>query len=374
MERGDLRTPRCITSVRRLLSRAVAAGLAPGASAAWGRGGVLEGEVAVGRAKVRPAPAATGPGVLYDLASLTKPLVVVPLFLLARRAGLVNLHTAVADVLPELGGAPVGRLPMERLLTHTAGLPAWLPLYALCRGERDRLVDALRGVVPEPEGDVVYSCVGYVMAGLVIERVLGMPLEDVFRTRIAAPLGLADELMYRPDPGRHAVAGGSEAPLAETALLRSLGMEDAVGFIPPQGAGEPDDGNARFLRGVAGNSGLFGTARAVLALASQFLAGSSRLFAPEEIELAVRNRTPGRAQDRGLGWQLASSPGCSAGPALSPSSVGHNGFTGTSVWVDPKSGCIAVLLTNRHHPAHRDIELHPLRRRFNTLVARCMTG
>jgi CubicO group peptidase (beta-lactamase class C family) len=92
------------------------------------------------------------------------------------------------------------------------------------------------------------------------------------------------------------------------------------------------------------------------------------LLTEDEIAAATRTRTPGLEQERGLAWQLASSPGCSAGPALAPEAFGHTGFTGTSLWIDPTRKLAMALLTNRVHPGHRSTDLHPLRRRFHQLV------
>jgi CubicO group peptidase (beta-lactamase class C family) len=129
----------------------------------------------------------------------------------------------------------------------------------------------------------------------------------------------------------------------------------------------PDDGNARFLGGVAGNAGLFGTVAGVLGMARAWLEPGLLLTA-DEIALATADRTAGLGQARGLGWQLAATPGCSAGSALSPSSFGHTGFAGASLWVDPTRGTALALLGNRVHPAHRPTDLHPLRRRFHRIV------
>ena len=130
----------------------------------------------------------------------------------------------------------------------------------------------------------------------------------------------------------------------------------------------PDDGNARFLGGIAGNAGLFGTALAVLTLAENYLPNRETLFSRSEILMVSHDRTRGLDANRGLGWQMATSPGCSAGSSLSRSSFGHTGFTGTSLWIDPEREMICILLTNRHHPQNRLRDLHPLRRRFHTLA------
>jgi len=129
-----------------------------------------------------------------------------------------------------------------------------------------------------------------------------------------------------------------------------------------------DDGNTRGLGGAAGNAGLFGTAAAVAALASEYLPGGGELVTGEEASLATAALTPGLEQLRGIGWQLAATPGCSAGPALAGSSFGHTGFSGTSAWVDAEAGAVLVLLANRLHPGGRTPDLHPLRRRFHALA------
>jgi CubicO group peptidase (beta-lactamase class C family) len=157
----------------------------------------------------------------------------------------------------------------------------------------------------------------------------------------------------------------------ERALLRE---QHLAGEPPPRLSGvlPCDDGNARGLGGVAGNAGLFGTAAAVARLASEYLPGGGELLTAEEAALATRSHTRGLGQERGLGWQLAATPGCSAGPALPPEAFGHTGFAGTSVWVDPGARTAFVLLANRLHPGGRTPDLHPLRRRFHCLASRTL--
>ena len=352
-----------------LIERGIAAGLFPGAAAAWGRAGRAPAVAAVGASRLRPRRVAAIPETRYDLASLTKPLVVAPLFLMAMREGRVKLETRADTFIPELNGTAVGNATMKRLLTHTSGLPAWHPLYAETRGDPSRLFDAFANISrPTPgDGSVVYSCLGYILLGKILERVFRSTLDRLFTERVARPLGLENESGFRPQMGP--VAGGSIAPDAEIELLRQMSRDDDIRFIPPLDEGLPDDGNARFLGGVAGNAGLFGTARAVFVLTSQFIEGASQLFSSEEILMATRDLTPeSPEQGRGLGWQLARSHGCSAGRTLPPTAFGHTGFTGTSVWADPASGLIAVFLSNRHHPGHRGVDLHPFRRRYNDLI------
>lgn len=360
------------SAVLRLVTRAIRAGMAPGMVAGW-----LDPHdsnprcVVAGAASVRPVAEEMTEDRWFDLASLTKVLVITPLVLIAFRNQDLSLETRVAQALPELDGTPLGERRIRHLLTHTSGLPAWAPLYAHGEGPDPgaaiRMLAGLR--VGEVRGEVVYSCPGFILLGLILERLAGMPLDVLFDRLVLAPLSLANEIGFRPGPGSPLVSG-ARSPGAERALMIERGLEPDR--IPETARGLPDDGNARFLGGVAGNAGLYGTIRGVLGLARAMHAPGA-LLTGEEIELATRNHTPGLGQARGLGWQLASSPGCSAGPSLSPGSYGHTGFTGTSLWIDPKRGLSMALLANRVHPGHRPTDLHPLRRRFHHLVVHAST-
>ncbi len=347
-------------AIIRLLSRALAAGMFPGVAAAWNRQTTVLGSAAV-RERLTSDH-------WFDLASLTKPLVTAPLASIAIREGALNLETRVGEVFSAADRAGMGSLTVHQLLTHSSGLPAWVPLYALAKGDPARALDCLFQIAPEagPGREVVYSCVGFLVLGQLLAEVFGEPLDRAFDRLVSGPLGLTDELGFCPDPGTRSLVAGSARPSVEQRMLEESGFDPAL--VPALAIHRPDDGNARFLGGVAGNAGLFGTVAGVVALAREFLVPHSRLFSASEISHLTRNHTPGCGQARGLGWQLATTPGCSAGPGLGPSAFGHSGFTGTSVWVDPAAEQVLVLLANRHHPAHRGVDLHPLRRRFHALA------
>ena len=360
------------SAVHRLLARAIRAGMAPGMVAGWLSPNDSDPRsVVAGHACVRPVAEKMTEDRWFDLASLTKVLVITPLVLVAFRNQDLTLETRVGQTLPELGGTTLGARRIRHLLTHTSGLPAWEPLYS--RGEHPdsgAVIRRLAGLrVGEVRGEVVYSCPGFILLGLILERLAGVPLDVLFERLVLGPLSLADEIGFRPGLGRPLVSG-AHIPGAEQALMIERGLEPDC--IPENPAGLPDDGNARFLGGVAGNAGLFGTMRGVLELA-RAAHTPGVLLTGDEIALATRDHTPGLGQARGLGWQLAASPGCSAGPALSPDSFGHTGFTGTSLWIDPKRGLSMALFSNRVHPGHRPTDLHPLRRRFHRLVVEACT-
>jgi CubicO group peptidase (beta-lactamase class C family) len=127
------------------------------------------------------------------------------------------------------------------------------------------------------------------------------------------------------------------------------------------------DGNAHFMDGVAGHAGLFSTARDVFRIANQFLAGS-QLLKPESLHWFSDNLTRGCDTSRSIGWILAETPGCSAGPSFPPHGLGHNGFTGGSLWMDPARRRVFILFTNRVHPHVDPIDMREIRQRFNALA------
>jgi len=352
------------TGVGGLLEGAVHAGLAPGLVALAVRSGGGGLSWFVGRRAV--GAGALDADTLFDLASLTKPLATTTLLLLARRDG-IGFETRLGDLLPELARSPWRGVTVAQCASHTAGFPAWEPLYAAGGAGPEAYLDALARLQPVGAAGerCVYSCPGFIALGLALERAAGTDIATLFRELVTVPLGLADELLFAP-PADASVAGGQREPFVERRLLAERGLAASP---PPAATGTVpcDDGNARGLAGAAGNAGLFGTAGAVAALAAEYLPGGGELITAEEAVLATAALTPGLAQLRGVGWQLAPTPGCSAGPALAATSFGHTGFTGTSVWVDPAAGAVLVLLANRLHPGGRVPDLHPLRRRFHAL-------
>jgi len=365
----DLRVEENRHPVRDLLGRLVNSGLAPGAVAGWGSPPSGLRMVAAGKAVLQPELEEVSEDTWFDLASLTKPLVTATLCLLAFRSGVLRLASTVGEVLDEVRGTAISGLTVHELLTHTTGLPAWLPLYCLAEGTPEVLPTRLGTVRLEapPGTRVIYTCIGFVILGLMLERVSDVGLEPLFQGEVLEELGLENRLGFHPDPAIRLLAGGASRPTVEERLAREAGFD--AGFVPASAAGLPDDGNARFLDGVAGNAGLFGTAAGAISLAAEYLPGGGRLLTKEEAAHATSDHTAGLDQARGLGWQLAATPGCSAGPSLSPQAFGHNGFTGVSVWVDPARREAYALLTNRAHPGHRESDLHPLRRRFHTLAS-----
>jgi CubicO group peptidase (beta-lactamase class C family) len=350
-----------------MLERASRAGEMPGAVAAWGAAAERPTVVEIGRAAVTPEPEPASRDTWYDLASLTKPLVVTTLCLLAFRRGDLGLQTRVGEVLDEERHGALAELTVGQLLSHSSGLPSWYPLYAAGPEPRGALRTlSCLGLEFRPGTRVLYSCLDFILLGLILERLASSRLDRLFEGEVVRPLGLKEALGFQPDPTAIRIAGGSAVASEERAMTAGRGLDPDK--VPPCERHHPDDGNARFLGGVAGNAGLFGTVTGVWRLATEYLIGHGSLLAADEVRTAVSEAARGPDQVRALGWQLASTPGSSAGPALDGASYGHTGFSGPSLWLDPRRSAIFVLLTNRHHPAHRGVDLHPLRRRFHSLA------
>jgi len=325
--------------------------------------------VARGNAVVRPELIPATDETIFDLASLTKPLATTLLVALELEAGRLALDDPAARFVEEFDRSDRRHVTLRHLLTHTSGLPKWRPFY-VDPGDRSRVAEAI-GKLPfdyETGTRVVYSDPNFILLGLVLERIAGRSLDEQFAERIASPLGLK-RTAYRPSRERlREIAATEEGNGFERAMCGGE-CDGYEGWRTDLIWGEVHDGNAHFLGGVAGHAGLFGTARETALVAEQFLPGSALLQRTETFELFSRNFTSGLDEDRSIGWQLASTCGSTAGPALPPDAFGHLGFTGTSVWVDPRRERVYVLLTNRVHPTWHDVPMNATRSEVHSLMA-----
>ena len=325
-------------------------------------------EGALGHAMVAPGRVETSAATLYDLASLTKPLSAALLAVLLERDGRLNLDEPLGRCLPAWRARDDrGRITPVDLLTHRSGLPAWMPLYLDAGpGDREARIENLRTVplLNPPGAGVVYSDPAYILLGFALEAVGGAPLDRMFRERVTGPLGI-DDLLYRPGNGLRDRTAATEVDHGRERHLAGARADGYNGWRSGVIRGEVHDQNAWTLGGVAGHAGLFGTARAVYRLAREFAGMEGGLLTDAERARFRVSLTPGLQEERALGFQIATTRGCSAGPALSPASFGHAGFTGTSLWIDPEAGRIFILLTNRVHPRFREIDMNAVRRGFH---------
>ena len=329
---------------------------------------------ALGNAVVEPRRIAAKLETIYDLASLTKPLITG--LLCARRveAGEITLDSSVSNYLREFERTDKQAITIRQLLTHTSGLPAWRPLYILAEGERDRTVSVIADLDLEysPGTRVVYSDLGFIVLGRLLERLTGKALVDLAQTEIFEPLELK-HTFFNPEVAMQTKIAACETGNAyeqETYGNTAAQAQDYKNWRKELIWGTVHDGNAYFLGGAAGHAGLFSTARETLVLASQFVASQTRLLKPATCEWFRMDMTPGLEEARSFAWQLAETKDSAAGLDLPRESFGHSGFTGTSCWIDPEQERIFILLTNRTH-AHAlpFTNINSVRRRFHSLAA-----
>ncbi|MDX6695652.1 MAG: hypothetical protein QOF02_3255 [Blastocatellia bacterium] len=326
---------------------------------------------------------------IYDMASLTKPLITG--LLCARRIerGELKLDETVARVLPEFDRADKREITLRQLLTHTSGLPAWRSLCITSGGDSGRALQAIatQALESAPGERVRYSDLGFITLGFLLERTTRATLADIARHEIFEPLKLR-RTFINPSRSLQTETAASETgnryerQMCEEMLTQTetaLTLAEAAGNTGTQASvnwrehliwGEVHDGNAHFLGGAAGHAGLFADARDTLRLSAQFLQGHTELLKPETCALFRSNMTRGLEEARSLAWQLAATPDSTAGPNLPPDSFGHLGFTGTSCWIDAARERAYILLTNRTHARPLPfININSVRRAFHTLAS-----
>ncbi len=336
---------------------------------------------------------------IYDLASLTKVVGLTTAMMLAVEEQKIELDAPITDYVPEFRGPvaptdplgsgsasaqgghsvaePAGRraVTIRHLLTHSSGLPAWRPLY-LNTGTRAESFAAADTTTLDtvPGARFVYSDLGAMVLTQAVETAYGTRLDTLLAHRVFQPLGLRDTRYLPPADWRSHIAPTENDPWRGR-MLR----------------GEVHDENAARLDGVSGHAGLFSSGRDLIRFADWLLrattdcdggetppyvdaCGARRgaacsvsigaISGPPVSSATVRTFTTRQdlpaGSSRALGWDTPSEGG-SAGHRLSPSSFGHTGFTGTSIWIDPTRCLAIVLLSNRVHPTRVNPRWGPVR-------------
>ncbi len=318
--------------VTRLVSAALEAGEAAGAVVSVGTRQWSLFERAYGYRMVEPAREPMTTETLFDLASVTKVVATTASVMLLVQEGRLKLDDPVAHYLPAFDQPDKAGISVAQLLTHTSGLTAANPPYQYRDGPQTLLEHIARSrLVFRPGTRYLYSDVGFIVLGLLVEAVAGEPLERFATQRLFEPLGMLHTAF---NPTRIGLS-----PIAATA-------PNGAGFFQ----GQVHDPRARLLDGVAGHAGLFSTAgdlsRFAQATLGREVPEGHPVFSRTTLEL-MRRPQPVPGQRHALGWDL---PEHSTPKSFSASSFGHGGFTGTSLWMDPERGLFVVFLSNRLHP------------------------
>jgi serine-type D-Ala-D-Ala carboxypeptidase len=290
------------------------------------------------------APAQTD--IIFDLASLTKVIATTSLVMRLVDEGTLSLDDSIRKWIPEWRGNDREHVVLRSLLSHSSGLTAWLPFFRdhTGRQEYQHAICALP-LEYEPETQSIYSDLGFILLGFIIEDAVGAPFQVQAEALLAQVT--AAPLLFNPPPDLRA----SIAPTEHDAWRgRRL-------------VGEVHDENCWALGGAAGHAGLFGTAKAVGDFARVMLGAlngtDTRLGRNTTARSFVtRTRVPGSS--RALGWDTML-PTSSCGTKMSPTAFGHTGFTGTTLWIDPQRGIYVVFLTNRVNPTRENNAIQTIR-------------
>lgn len=295
---------------------------------------------------------------IYDLASVTKLFTATAVMKLAEEQR-VDLDAPVADYIPEFAANGKQSVTLRQLLTHTSGLPEGINLNGV-KGDLDAREQAVykTRLVSRPGQQYRYSDVNFIVLGKVVERVSGQSLDVFLADNFFEPLGMHDTMYNPPEELRPRIAATEVNPGPNRGLVW----------------GEVHDGTAYALGGVAGNAGLFSTARD-MAVFGQMIAnggqyGGVRVLEPDTVaEMLEPQFTEPGGRAVGLGWEIGQA--WYMGEMAEHEAVGHTGYTGTSLVVCPKTKTVVVLLTNRVHPTASG-NTNAVRRDTATLVARAL--
>lgn len=363
-------------SLHAALQQAVASGIFPGAVLAIRYKGDRVCLVSVGCLSTDPPGNFVTTSTVYDLASLTKPLATVTSLALLIQRGQCQLDDRVDALLPELGDAPVGQATLRQLLTHSSGLPGWRGFHehlspnAVLPSSQQARVHAGRQLLQLIKGEAViygrgeksqYSDLGFMLLGLVIERLSGTTLDQFVCEHIVQPLKV-HPLCYLPTD--------DEGQTRKTSMINVIAPTEWDSWRGRLLRGEVHDENAAALGGVAGHAGLFGTAEAVLAVTGAWLMGyhhKPSILNPEVVRNFTSRQTTVPGSSWALGWDTPSLPS-SSGQYFSSQSFGHLGYTGTSIWIDPVCELEVVLLSNRVHPRRTNEGIRIFRPAIHDLV------
>ena len=321
--------------IDRLVAEALAQGKLPGCVVAVGRASGVVYQKAFGARALLPEKEAMTLDTIFDLASLTKPIATATALMVLAEQGKVDLDERAARYVPAFGTHGKDAITLRQLLTHVSGLPAETPVADYEHGRAGAMKHILALSLKAPPGSkFIYSDVGFLV------------LEEVIRR----------------------VTGGDLAAFADASIFRPLAMND-TGFLPPASArpriaptekrgdawirGDVHDPRAYRLGGVAGHAGLFSTANdlaryARMVLGAGVLDGARVLSAQSAAKMLAAHDVPGGI--RALGWDMQSAYSANRGTALSRRAVGHGGYTGASLWIDPNQDLFVIFLSNRVHP------------------------
>ena len=290
---------------------------------------------------------------IYDVASLTKVIVTTTAVMMLAASQQIDVDAPIARYLPPCSnGSAIGewrnRITIRQLLLHTSGLPAHREFFKKAKNAAEvyKQLFAER-LNASPGAKIEYSDLGYMLLGNIVERLTGKNLGRFAHSEIFAPLSMQNSFFNPPRALRARIAPTEDDKAYRKRLLH----------------GEVDDANACAMGGVAGHAGLFSTAKDLAIFAQMMLNGgiyAHRRILQRSAVAEFTERVQIGDSARAMGWDVPTGES-SSGHCFSERSYGHNGFTGTSIWIDPVKQIFVVLLTNRVHPSAANEKIRQVR-------------
>jgi serine-type D-Ala-D-Ala carboxypeptidase len=296
---------------------------------------------------------------LYDLASLTKVIATTTATMICFDRKLFSLDDKVTKYIPQFGVNGKENIKIKNLLLHNSGLPAWKKFYGRNLKYEDVLNEIFESTLEYKTGDkTVYSDLGIITLGKIIEKVTGTSLDVFCNNEIFVPLKMNSTFFIPNDSTKKLCA-----PTETDNYWRMKTLQ-----------GEVHDETSAMLNGVAGHAGLFSTTSDISKLMS-VLMNKGKLNDQQFIKQSTVELFTKRYSDestRALGWDTKSDSGSSAGKYFSKNSFGHTGFTGTSVWSDPERNLFVVFLTNRVYPTRDNTKIFKVRPQLHNTIIKCL--
>lgn len=295
---------------------------------------------------------------------MTKPLATAPLVMMARDEGMLELEKAVGDYLPNIH-PDTARISLMSLLLHISGLPAIPALQTefpdASNFTKEKAYKKLFSLKPDPAlfGKVLYSCTNYILLGIILEKIYGMTIGQLFKGKIADRLGL-EHCGFAPGMLKN----------GEPQALEKAAATEYCPWRKRRICGQVHDESSFCLAGQAGNAGLFANLDDTASIGKQFLhQGAMPLLSRTALALMTSEQTENLVERRSCGFRFHDDT-TADGPLWPHDSFGHTGFTGTSIFFAPCQDLMAVILTNRVYHG-RDITLEKIvrfRKDFHSLV------
>ncbi len=371
--------------IEEILQRGIDDEVFPGAVALAARAGKIVFLEHVGYRSLVPERASMARDTIFDLASLTKVFATVPAVMRLVDEGRIELDEPLSKLIPSANLGNKGDLTLRLLLSHSAGLVDWKPFYERLRDQplKDRKKLLREWIIEEPFAyepgmGSLYSDLGFMLLEWVIEERTGETLPEFVQKNFYGPLGLKRTFFRRTSeeanpPWPPFKKGGED----EDSGKKRIGAEEfaATEDCPWRKRvlqGEVHDDNAWTLGGYSGHAGLFSSAKEIYVMADMlrehYLGKRADYFKPESVREFLRRQDIVKGSDWALGWDTRALEGSSAGKHFSRDSVGHTGFTGTSIWMDLEKDVIAILLSNRVHPKRDNDKIKQFRPVFHDAV------